>query len=472
MNLVMTNGIVFTLILLIGFSISLAWADEKIIFSSERDDNIDIFVINPDGTWEIQLTHNSSSNRYPAWSPDGEKIAFMSTRDGDKEIYIMNSDGTEQKRLTNNQGVNFEPTWAPYGTDIAFTSNPNNNCCRIFIINLTATAERTLTEYLEFSEHPTWSPDGTKIAFTGRLEPNEAEYVNGIFVINSDGTGKPRLLSSHSEGYYSEPDWSPDGTKIVFTGKLQGESYDIYVMNDDGTNVKKLTDNPKVDRSPSWSPDGTQIVFNSQRDSKEQLYIMNADGTDQRELKHSDFYSEFADWHFTKTNYFSDISSPLDGDSLVSLHFCKNDLLPIIRSSNGVVNCVTPSSFPKLVDSGWGQPNVRKVPPFCPERPLTKNDLNKFEPFITDIQKSIDEGETRLYSIIIIPWDADNNKKRVTQLLKSCHGAENVHAGTILSFVTAKIPITEIPKIAQYGIISMIGDGEKQITLENESIRE
>ncbi len=91
---------------------------KKIAFTSLRDGNHEIYVMNPDGSGQKRLTNNSALDIGCLWSPDGKKIAFVSDRDGNWEIYVMNADGSEQKRLTNSHSIkpgrNFRPSWSPF----------------------------------------------------------------------------------------------------------------------------------------------------------------------------------------------------------------------------------------------------------------------------------------------------------------------------------------------------------------------
>lgn len=85
----------------------------KIAFSSDRDDgNGEIYVMNPSGSRQIRLTHNSAYDSWPSWSPDRKKIAFMSNRDGNEEIYIMNANGSNEVNLTNNPAIDSHPCWS------------------------------------------------------------------------------------------------------------------------------------------------------------------------------------------------------------------------------------------------------------------------------------------------------------------------------------------------------------------------
>ena len=128
-----------------------------------------------------------------------------------------------------------------------------------------------------------WSPDGSKIAFTSLGEDN-----SDIYVINADGSSLRRLAESNA--LEQQPLWSPDGTRIVFTKttftSAEGDAgnSDIYLMNADGSGIIQLTDHPKQDQSPVWLPGGREIAFQSDRDGNEAIYVINVDGSNLRHL--------------------------------------------------------------------------------------------------------------------------------------------------------------------------------------------
>ena len=94
----------------------------KIAFQSTRGGNLDLYVMNADGTHQVRLTTSRADDCCrPVWSPNGRKIAFMSERDGNGEIYVMNADGSNQRRLTKNSATDFFPSWSPDGRRIAFS---------------------------------------------------------------------------------------------------------------------------------------------------------------------------------------------------------------------------------------------------------------------------------------------------------------------------------------------------------------
>ena len=95
----------------------------KITFESYRDGNYEVYVMNADGTGQMNLTNNPAGDWFPAWSPDGKRIAFDPNRDLNFEVYVMNADGTGQVNLTNNPAEDLAPAWSPDGNRIAFYSN-------------------------------------------------------------------------------------------------------------------------------------------------------------------------------------------------------------------------------------------------------------------------------------------------------------------------------------------------------------
>jgi hypothetical protein len=255
-----------------GRAVSSIAVYNKIVFSSTRDGNAEIYTMNIDGTSPTRLTSHPATDVFPAWSPDGRRIAFTSNRDGDFEVYVMNADGTGLTQLTVNKRVDRWPAWSPDGTKIAFTSNQDKNF-EIYTMNADGTGPTRLTTNRAADTEPTWSPDGAKIAFASKRDGNFE-----IYVMNTDGSGQTRLTMNAAAERF--PAWSPNGTKIAFTSDRDG-NFEIYSMNPSGAGQTRLTTNPAVDAEPAWSADGAKIAFASNRDglSNLEIYVINADGT-------------------------------------------------------------------------------------------------------------------------------------------------------------------------------------------------
>lgn len=241
----------------------------RIAFASNRDGNYEIYLMNPEGTGLQRLTYNDSADASPSWSPNGNKILFESNRDGNSEIYVMNSDGTNQTRLTDNAVVDGAPSWSPDGSKIVFGSNRDGQF-EIYVMDIDGTNPVNITNNPDnYDSGPKWSPDGTKIVFSS-WRSGTAD----IWVMNNDGSNTVQLTSGEWAG---SPCWSPDGNKIAYaaTGAIR-------LMNADGTN-KTILLNVGCCVSPnpgSWSPDGTKIVLSTDRfDGNYEIYVMNSDGT-------------------------------------------------------------------------------------------------------------------------------------------------------------------------------------------------
>lgn len=175
------------------------------------------------------------------------------------------------------------------GGKILFTSNRDytggQNMSDIYVMNADGSGVVDITNRSAESElRPQWSPDGTRIVF--QKEISGSYHDNEIFVMNADGSGVTRL--TFSAGGDELPAWSPDGSQIAFVSFRDNASGGgIYVMNADGTNVKRLTLNTQYsDSTPAWSPDGTRIAFAAVRDGAtlHEIFVMNADGTNMRRL--------------------------------------------------------------------------------------------------------------------------------------------------------------------------------------------
>jgi Tol biopolymer transport system component len=181
----------------------------------------------------------------PVWSPDGSQIAFNSSRDGNIEIYLMNADGSNQVNLTNNSSLDGFSAWSPDGSQIAFLSNRDGNR-EIYVMNADGSNQVNLTNHSDVDVSPSWSPDGSQIAFVSNRDGNHE-----IYVMNADGSNQVNLTNNDSVD--DSMVWSLDRTQIVFVSQRDGNS-EIYIMNADGSNQVNLTNSEHFDYAPEWRP--------------------------------------------------------------------------------------------------------------------------------------------------------------------------------------------------------------------------
>jgi Tol biopolymer transport system component len=199
------------------------------------------------------------------------------TRYRNNEILSTTAAGTTPLRLTKHPATDASPTWSPTGAQVAFESNRNGdwnsyNDSDIYVMNANGTKVREVTFANSFDGDPAWGHSG-KIAFESMRTGN-----SDVWTVSPSGAGETNLTGS-SKAFDGDPSWSPDGTKIAFTSERDNGDREIYVMNADGSNQTRLTTSPGFDENPSWSPSGGQIAFDTNRDGNLEVYAMNADGS-------------------------------------------------------------------------------------------------------------------------------------------------------------------------------------------------
>jgi PKD repeat protein len=208
-----------------------------------------IVVMDADGSNAVNVTSTAAAG--VAWSPDGQKIAFTGRRDGTHEIYLMNPDGSGVVRITHQVGVTASrPTWSPDNARLAFTCEVDAGNQDICMTGSDGTGFRRLTHDLAGDISPAWSPDGRTIAFaTQRYGPSFT-----LATMAADGTGVFQL-GSGIVGW--DPTWSPNGIQIAFEGPGNPDTA-IFVMNADGSDVRFLRD---YAGEPAWIP-GSALIPN------------------------------------------------------------------------------------------------------------------------------------------------------------------------------------------------------------------
>jgi Tol biopolymer transport system component/CubicO group peptidase (beta-lactamase class C family) len=272
-----------------------AWSPDgaKIAFERKLRGNSEIYVMNADGSRLRRLTRNAADDTLPAWSPDGGTIAFVRSRRGNAgDIYTMRSDGTGQRRLAGSPSHDHAPAWSPDGRKILFESRSDGDW-EIYVMNADGSGLRNLTRNAFPDQDPAWSPDGRAIAFASRQHG-----IRDLYVMNADGSRRRNV--THDLRGTRSPVWSPDGREIAFErtppglagGRKLCDHCDVYAVNVNGSGQPRpLT----VDgRQPRWSPDGRMIAFVTSRDGNSEIYVMNADGSGQRNMTRTPRASESA----------------------------------------------------------------------------------------------------------------------------------------------------------------------------------
>ena len=255
--------------------------EPRIVFTSNRDGNWDIYSMDVNGDNLLQLTDHPASDEYPACSPDGRRIAFTSERGVTHDLYVMDSDGSNVVRLTHDNFFESRASWSPDGTRIAFSAfrfDVRNS--EIYAMDADGENEINMTKHKMDDNVPSWSPDGSKIAFVGSRGGALNDPFH-IFVMNADGTGRRNLTgdSDLTESFF--PAWSPDGKKIVFHSQhifAPRLPYHIYVITAEGENLERLTEEGNRGTSPVYVLDGKKIAYMSRRGGDYNIYLMDTHG--------------------------------------------------------------------------------------------------------------------------------------------------------------------------------------------------
>ncbi len=266
----------------------------KIAFTSDRDGNSEIYLMNADGSGQTRITNNSVRDDYPTWSPNGTKLAFVRQNGSTYSINLMNADGTNQTQLTTFTLSNTQPypyerfgmSWSPDGKKIAFQDSTD-----IFTINTDGSNRINLTNGQFVNYEPSWSPDSSKITFARSIYSHG--YYPNTCTMNADG-GNVRQITN-CVGYCEDrsPAWSPDGGRIAITDDDQ-ENAGILLINPDGTNPQYNSYGLK----PKWSPDGTKIVFYETEYPGliSQIWVMNRNGSGLTQLTNTSPNNFHPDW--------------------------------------------------------------------------------------------------------------------------------------------------------------------------------
>ncbi len=229
----------------------------------------EIAVMNSNGSGFRQLTHNKVTESAPAWSPDHRWIAYV--RGGSPRVWVMDANGRHQRRLTRLPQTQGSPAWSPDGRKVVFTTSD------LYIVDVRTGRPTRLTAGQEAGS-PAWSPDGRKIAFNTNHNQKRGQ-VYQIYVVSVLRHVVVQLTYCHGEGCVG-PAWSPDGRRIAFLNLDGG----IYVMNANGTHVRKLHRGP-LGRigSPRWSPDGRWLAFEQESD----VFVMRRDSSGLHRVTHA-----------------------------------------------------------------------------------------------------------------------------------------------------------------------------------------
>ncbi len=267
----------------------------KILFTSARDDNYEVYIMNPDGSEQMNLTQHPANDVGAVWSPTGEQILFVSDRDGVRDLHLMDADGSNVRRVFKKEANRHYPSWSPDNKQIAYTHMRwDKNRFPIYIATL---AEQEEEELGVDGIFPVWSPDGTEIACT----------IRGLITLINVRKGNQKQPIRRKAMYWQlEPDWSTAGDKFVLSGNKNLLPADrkprdpfppgwidkqtIYIVNRDGTDLRQLVGEagPKA-QYPALSPNGDTVLYTQEINGEFQILKLDINSDVQTQLTHIDW---------------------------------------------------------------------------------------------------------------------------------------------------------------------------------------
>jgi Tol biopolymer transport system component len=232
-----------------------------------------IYSARINGTDIRAITDTTQSSCWTSWSPDGTRLAYTVSRGGKRDVHVCAPDGSGSQPVTRDPADDSDPAWSPDGGTIAFVSE-RSGARRIHLMRPDGSNVRMLGKGRGREHKPEWSPDGLRILFYETFKDTDR-----VVVMNADGTGR-RVL-----GPGTWPAWSRHGGRIVFARGPRGQRPDVYLMDLDGSNLRRIAHEGFFAR---FTPDGNRVAFlRSTRigwPTPSALFVVEVDGTNERRV--------------------------------------------------------------------------------------------------------------------------------------------------------------------------------------------
>ncbi|MDA8016857.1 MAG: hypothetical protein MPN21_05350 [Thermoanaerobaculia bacterium] len=246
------------------------------VFQSDRSGYQELFLMDYDGHNQHQISRHKSTSGFSDWSAQNDAIAYLSYFSGTAGIYYVDiaAGGTKVPIYTEGT-LNLSPSFSPDGRRVAFASSVESNI-DIFLCDRACVAPQRITTSRAIDTNPAWSPDGAQIAFSSSRSGRPH-----IYVMKIDGSDVRRISF---EGDYNEgANWSPDGRHLVYASR-QNNRFRVATTDLISLDTKIVAQGPKSYEEPTFSPDGSKIAFTVRQGREAQIFVMDSDGNNWRQL--------------------------------------------------------------------------------------------------------------------------------------------------------------------------------------------
>ncbi|MEE8525234.1 MAG: hypothetical protein V3T72_14960 [Thermoanaerobaculia bacterium] len=247
-----------------------------IAFQSDRSGFQELYLMDYDGHNQRRISGHKSTSGYSDWSPQGDAIAYMSYFSGTPGIYYVDLASGNKVPVYREPPLSLSPSFSPDGRRIAFAHSRGSNT-DIYLCDRDCRQPRRVTSSGAIDTTPAWSPDGRQLAFTsGRSGQPQ------IYVMDIDGSNVRRI--SFEGDYNDGAAWRPDGTHLAYASRVDRRRFQIAVTSLVDLTTRMVTSGTDSYEEPSFSADGNRIVFTVKRGVESQIFTMNSDGSNWRQL--------------------------------------------------------------------------------------------------------------------------------------------------------------------------------------------
>ena len=269
------------------------------VFDSTRDGSTEVYLLDLDTLAVRQITNVSDpeiASRFPDWSPGGSEVVFVrEDAHGIGDLYVVEVASSDLRRLTSDPARYKNPAWSLGGDWIAF-ERAHGEDWHLYLMRPDGSDLRRIEGNNLYQ--PSWSPGGHHLAV---VTGDEVEYYGAVLDFSSSEVRRvtPEGMSVGSVKY------SPDGSRIAFDALID-DNFDLFLVGEDGANLQRLTESAAIDARPEWSPDGTKLLFHTTRDFESghadprwddfELYLLDLATRQVERLTENEVFDAHPDW--------------------------------------------------------------------------------------------------------------------------------------------------------------------------------
>ncbi|MFN8256322.1 MAG: hypothetical protein U0W24_11565 [Bacteroidales bacterium] len=262
------------------FFVSCGTIKYEYAFFSDRNGNSDIYVSSVNNE-SVNITNDKPVDYGIKWSPDGQFILFAKLINKQYDLFLYNTDTKSTERLTNDTINQYGPSFSPDEKCILYVSNADHKQNEIYLTNLATKKTTRITNNDRLDGSATFHPDGVRIFYSSFMDKDTANNITNSEIFVTDTSGSYHTRITNRIGNDGALDISPDGKKLVCHYFLNGKA-DIYMMDTDGSNIKQLTSDTLDNRWPRWTPDGKYIAYTRVAENSD-IWIMDKKGKNKKQ---------------------------------------------------------------------------------------------------------------------------------------------------------------------------------------------